>query len=135
MDNDAVRSSGDRTLVDMWIDGKSRTVSVTKAAIEAHLQLSPERAEQMSAEDRCEFVRANLRMLAATATDIVRQGDREATAVVIEAADLGGEAPKSAVDRRQSGDRRKGGDRRRSNLGPPPTGERRRGGDSRGSSR
>ena len=39
MDNDAVRTSGDRTLVDMWIDGKSRTVSVTKAAIEVHLHL------------------------------------------------------------------------------------------------
>jgi len=127
MDNDAVRTSGDRTLVDMWIDGKSRTVSVTKAAIEAHLRLSPERAEQMSAEDRCEFVRANLRMLAATATDVVRQGDREATAVVIEAEHLGGEAPKSTVDRRQSSDRRKGGDRRKANMGPPPTGERRRG--------
>ena len=127
MDNDAVRTSGDRTLVDMWIDGKSRTVSVTKAAIEAHLRLSPERAENMSPEDRCEFVRANLRMLAATATDIVRQGDREATAVVIEAEHLGGEAPKSTVDRRQSGDRRKGGDRRKANAGPPPTGERRRG--------
>ena len=127
MDNDAVRTSGDRTLVDMWIDGKSRTVSVTKAAIEVHLRLSPERAEQMSAEDRCEFVRANLRMLAATATDVVRQGDREATAVVIEAEHLGGEAPKSTVDRRQSSDRRKGGDRRKANMGPPPTGERRRG--------
>jgi len=127
MDNDAVRSSGDRTLVDMWIDGKSRTVSVTKAAIEAHLRLSPERAETMSPEDRCEFVRANLRMLAATATDVVRQGDREATAVVIEAEHLGGEAPKSTVDRRQSGDRRQGGDRRKANAGPPPTGERRRG--------
>jgi hypothetical protein len=127
MDNDAVRTSGDRTLVDMWIDGKSRTVSVTKAAIEAHLRLSPERAENMSPEDRCEFVRANLRMLAATATDIVRQGDREATAVVIEAEHLGGEAPKSTVDRRQSGDRRRGGDRRKANAGPPPTGERRRG--------
>jgi len=127
MDNDAVRTSGDRTLVDMWIDGKSRTVSVTKAAIEAHLRLSPERAETMSPEDRCEFVRANLRMLAATATDVVRQGDREATAVVIEAEHLGGEAPKSTVDRRQSGDRRQGGDRRKANAGPPPTGERRRG--------
>ena len=81
----------------------------------------------MSAEDRCEFVRANLRMLAATATDVVRQGDREATAVVIEAEHLGGEAPKSTVDRRQSGDRRQGGDRRKANAGPPPTGERRRG--------
>ena len=127
MDNDAVRTSGDRTLVDMWIDGKSRTVSVTKAAIEAHLRLSPERAETMSPEDRCEFVRANLRMLAATATEIVGQGDRDATAVVIEAEHLGGETPRSAVDRRQPGDRRKGGDRRKANMGPPPTGERRRG--------
>jgi hypothetical protein len=125
MDNDAVRTSGDTTLVDMWIGGKSRTVSVTKAAIEAHLRLSPERAEQMSADDRCEFVRANLRLLAATATDIVCQGDPNVTAVVIDAGHLGGQAPKA--DRRQGGDRRRGGDRRKAKLGPPPTGERRRG--------
>jgi hypothetical protein len=131
MDNDAVRTSGDRTLVDMWIDGKSRTVSVTKAAIEAHLGLSPERAEGMSGDDRCEFVRANLRLIASTATEVVRLTDPDAMAVTIDVGHLGGQAPRAASDRRQNGDRRKG-ERRKTSLGPPSAGERRRGGDRRG---
>ena len=130
MDNDAVRTSGDRTLVDMWIDGKFRTVSLTRAAIETHLQLPTDRAEEMSDEDRREFLRANLRLVAATATDLVRANDPDAPAVVIDAGQLGGQAARATGDP-PSGDRRKGGDRRKINLGPPRTGERRGRGDSR----
>jgi hypothetical protein len=129
MDNDAVRSSGDRTIVDMWIDGKFRSISVTRAAIEAHLGLSEERAAEMTDDDRREFVRANLKLLAAVATDRVRETDPDAATVLLER--LGGQAAQPREDRRQ-GDRRKGGDRRKSNLGAPATGERRRGGDTRG---
>lgn len=130
MDNDAVRTSGDRTLVDMWIDGKFRTVSLTRAAIEAHLQLPTDRAAEMSDEDRREFLRANLRLVAATATDLVRENDPDAPAVVIDAGQLGGQAARATGDS-LSGDRRKGGDRRKINLGPPRTGERRGRGVSR----
>jgi hypothetical protein len=130
MDNDAVRTSGDRTIVDMWIDGKFRSVSVTRAAIEAHLQLPAERAAEMTDDDRREFVRANLKLLASVAADRVRETDPDATIVMLER--ISGQAPQPRTDRRQS-DRRKGGDRRQSNLGPPRTGERRRGGDPRGS--
>ena len=129
MDNDAVRSSGDRTIVDMWIDGKFRSISVTKAAIEAHLGLSAERAEEMTDDDRREFVRANLKLLASVATDRVRETDPDAATVLLER--LSGQAVQPREDRRQS-DRRKGGDRRKVNLGPPKSGERRRGGDPRG---
>ena len=137
MDNDAVRTSGDQTLVDMWIDGKSRTVSISRAAIEAHLQLNPDRAAVMTDEDRREFVRGNLKLLATAASEIVQSGDRDATTVDIDVGQFTGNAPaapaQAATDRRQ-GDRRKGGDRRKVNLGPPPSGERRRGGrDQRGS--
>lgn len=129
MDNDAVRSSGDRTIVDMWIDGKFRSVSVTKAAIEAHLGLFGARAEEMTDDDRREFVRANLKLLASVATDRVRETDPDAPTVLLER--LSGQAAELKPDRRQ-GDRRKGGDRRKMSLGPPPGGERRRGGDPRG---
>ncbi len=131
MDNDAVRTSADRTLVDMWIDGKSRTVSVTRTAIETHLRLAPERAAAMSDEDRREFVRGNLKLVQSAATDFVRAGNPDALRVDIER--LSGNAPPPPSDRRQ-GDRRKGGDRRKAKLGPPPSGERRRGSrDQRGS--
>ena len=129
MDNDAVRSSGDRTIVDMWIDGKFRSVSVTKAAIEAHLQLSDEQAAEMTDDDRREFVRANLKLLAGAAADQVRDTDPDAATVLLER--LSGQPAQPRQDRRQS-DRRKGGDRRKANLGPPPSGDRRRGGDPRG---
>ena len=129
MDNDAVRSSGDRTIVDMWIDGKFRSISVTRAAIEAHLGLSAARAEEMTDDDRREFVRANLKLLASAAADWVRENDIDATTVLLER--LSGQAAPPREDRRQ-GDRRKGGDRRKSNNGPPASGERRRGGDTRG---
>ena len=134
MDNDAVRTSADRTLVDMWIDGKSRTVSISRAAIEAHLRLTPERAAAMSDEDRREFVRANLKLLASAATELVRANDPNASTVDIDVGEFtGSEPPPPSEDRRQ-GDRRRGGDRRKVNLGPPPSGERRRGNrDQRGS--
>jgi|KBSMisStaDraftv2_1062788.scaffolds.fasta_scaffold87701_2 hypothetical protein len=135
MDNDAVRTSADRTLVDMWIDGKSRTVSISRAAIEAHLRLTPDRAAAMTDEDRREFVRGNLKLIATAASELVRQGDGNATAVDIDVGQFTGNAapPPTAADRRQ-GDRRKGSDRRKVDLGPPPSGERRRGGrDQRGS--
>jgi hypothetical protein len=137
MDNDAVRTSGDQTLVDMWNEGKSRTVSISRAAIEAHLQLNPDRAAAMTDDDRREFVRGNLKLLATAASEIVQSGDRDATTVDIDVGQFTGNAPaaptSAATDRRQ-GDRRKGGDRRKVNLGPPPSGERRRGDrDQRGS--
>jgi len=134
MDNDAVRTSADRTLVDMWIDGKSRTVSISRAAIEAHLRLTPERAADMSDEDRREFVRANLKLLATAASELVRAGDANASAVDIDVGEFTGAAPAPPVADRRQGDRRSGGDRRKVDLGPPPSGERRRGGrDQRGS--
>jgi|SRR6185369_14672477 hypothetical protein len=129
MDNDAVRSSGDRTIVDMWIEGKFRSVSVTKAAIEAHLQLSDEQAAEMTDDDRREFVRANLKLLAAAAADQVRDTDPDAATVLLER--LSGPVAQPREERRR-GDRRKGGDRRKANLGPPASGDRRRGGDPRG---
>jgi len=134
MDNDAVRTSADRTLVDMWIDGKSRTVSISRAAIEAHLRLTPERAAAMSDEDRREFVRANLKLLASAATELVRANDPNASTVDIDVGEFTGSAPPPPSEDRRQGDRRRGGDRRKVNLGPPPSGERRRGNrDQRGS--
>lgn len=137
MDNDAVRTSADRTLVDMWIDGKSRTVSISRAAIEAHLRLTPDRAAAMTDEDRREFVRGNLKLLATAASELVRANDPNALLVDIDVGQFTGDAPApsapAASDRRQ-GDRRRGGDRRKANLGPPPSGERRKGDrDQRGS--
>ena len=128
MDNDAVRTSGDQTLVDMWIDGKLRAISVSREAIEGFLHLTPERAAAMTEAERGEFVRTHLTLVITAATTKLRQTGADADAVALEEGDLGGRAaqrPAARDGERRTGDRRKG-DRRKVNLGPPPTGERRR---------
>ena len=37
MENDSIRSSGTSTLVDIWVEGKVRAISVSQAAIGAFL--------------------------------------------------------------------------------------------------
>ena len=129
MENDSVRTTGSSTLVDMWIDGKLRAITVSREAIEAFLHLTPDRAISMSDDDRSEFVRTHLSLVVTSATAKLRNTDAAAAAVTLEGGDLGGRParqPRADDDgERRSGDRRKG-DRRKVNLGPPPTGERRR---------
>jgi len=124
MENDSVRSSGENTLVDMWIDGRLCAISVSREAIEAFLRMPPERAAAMSDDDRREFVRTHLSLVLTAAARGLRSTDPAADTVTIEAGQLGGQAAARMGDRRQ-GDRRKG-DRRKVNLGPPRSGERRR---------
>ncbi len=141
MENDSVRTSGGNTLVDMWIDGKLRSISVAGEAIDAFLHLSRERAAALSDDERREFVRTHLTLVVNAAATKLRASGVDADAVALERGDLGlrsappasgGDpdrraAPTAAAgdgDRR-SGDRRQG-DRRKINLGPPKSGERRR---------
>ena len=127
MENDSVRSSGTSTLVDLWIDGKLRAISVSREAIEGFLHLTPERAAAMSEGERSEFVRTHLTYVIRAATAKLRRTGADADAVAIEGGDLGGRAPQRPAPpdgERRSTDRRKG-DRRKVNLGPPPSGERR----------
>ena len=127
MENDSVRSSGTSTLVDMWIDGKLRAISVSREAIEGFLHLTPERAASMTEAERSEFVRTHLTLVITAATTKLRSTGTDADAVAIDAGDLGGRVtprPDPPDGERRTGDRRKG-DRRKVNLGPPPSGERR----------
>ena len=126
METDSVRTSGENTLVDVWIDGKMRSIAVSRDAIAAFLHLSSARAAALSDEDRREFVRTRLSVVVSAAKDKLRQADPDAGIVTLEAGSVAEAA--DARDRRQ-GDRRKG-DRRKANLGPPSSGERRKG-DSR----
>jgi hypothetical protein len=130
MENDSVRSSGDRTLVEMWIEGKLREVSVSAGAIDAFLQLPPDSAGAMSDEDRREFVRKHLSLVAAAAKDRLSHTFPEAAEITIESGQLGERGGGRMGDRRR-GDRRKG-DRRKADqstgrIGDRRAGERRRG--------
>jgi hypothetical protein len=124
MENDTVRTTGDNTLVDMWIDGKLRAIAVSRRAIEAFLRLPPDQAAALSDDDRNEFVRTHLTLILQSAAERLRDSDPGASSVAIGAGQLRHGTSRSN-ERRSGGDRRKG-DRRKSNLGPPPSGERRR---------
>jgi hypothetical protein len=124
METDSIRTSGENTVVDIWIDGKMRSVSVSGEAIAALLRLTPERAAALGDEDRVEFVRTHLDLVVNMARDRLRDMDSGAHAIAIDAGAGRGQAGVQAGERR-NGDRRKG-DRRKANLGPPASGERRR---------
>jgi hypothetical protein len=56
---DDLRSSGDDTILNLEVDGKRRCITITRAAVEAYLKLSPAEATRMSTAARSEFVRTN----------------------------------------------------------------------------
>ena len=120
MENDSIRSSGSNTLVDIWVDGKVRAISVTKAAIETFLGSAG--TSDMGEEGRCEFVRTHLRELATAVKLKLKASDCTADSITLEAGQLGGVGERRVGERRRT-DRRKvklrsetlpQGDRRRS---------------------
>lgn len=126
MENDSVRTTGETTVVDMWIDGKLRSVAVTRGAIEAFLQLPSSEAGRLSEDERSEFVRTHLTLVHMAAVERLRHSDAAGDVIRIEAGQLGtGRVTSSANADRRTGDRRKG-ERRKANLGPPGGVERRK---------
>lgn len=123
MESDSVRAMGDSTLVDLWIEGKFRAITISRQAIETYLQLAPGDAASMSETDRREFVRQHLGLVVSAATALLRSKPGTET-IVIEAGQLGGKPMSVAVEQPRSADRRKG-DRRKVNIGPPGGVERR----------
>lgn len=119
MENDSIRASGSDTLVDIWVEGKLRAISVTRAAIETFLGSAL--TSDMSDDGRCEFVRTHLPELATAVKAKLKNADPAADTIIIDAGQLGG------VGERRKGERRKT-DRRKTNLPPEslPHGERRR---------
>jgi hypothetical protein len=120
MESDSVRTMGDRTIVDLWIDGKFRAITVPRQAIESYLRLPPDRGTILTEDDRREFVRTHLSLVVQAASERLRL-DPGAEAVTIDA--FQGRSPPATAERRQT-DRRKG-DRRQRNAGPPGGVERR----------
>ena len=120
MENDSVRTMGDSTLVDLWIQGSFRAITISREAIESYLRLPP--GDVMSDTDRREFVRTHLGLVVKAATARLNASPGADT-IIIEAGQLGGEASRRPGERR-SGDRRRG-ERRKQNLGPPGGIERR----------
>ena len=123
MESNSVRAMGDSTLVDLWIEGKFRAITVSRQAIESFLGLAPDAAAAMGETERREFVRTHLSVVVSAATAWLRANPGAETIVIDTLNSSGG--PRSEEGERRSGDRRKG-ERRKINIGPPGGIERRR---------
>ena len=103
MENDSIRSSGTNTIVDVWVDGKVRSISITRSAIGAYLGF--DEAKTLSEDDRCEFVRNNLSLLMTAARNRLRELGPGTESVVIDTGDLprsdGRSGDRRATDRRK----------------------------------
>ena len=108
MENDSIRASGTDTLVDIWIDGKMRSISISLEAIGAYLDF--DRVAQMSDDERCEVIKNNLAVVLKAAKARLREGDPTIHSIALDAGHLPRPDGK-ATDRRRS-DRRKS-DRRK----------------------
>jgi hypothetical protein len=124
MENDSIRASGGNTLVDVWIDGKLRGISVSRGAIETFLALTPHQAAAMSENDRCEFVRTRLPIVLTAAKMQLREMNPAADSVSIDSGQLGSTGRVRAGDRRKT-ERRKTERRNPKGSEPPRAGDRR----------
>lgn len=126
MENDSIRTSGNDTLVDIWINGKLRAICVTREGIDTYVGF--DEAARMTDDRRCEFVRTHLPLVISAVKARLRDNPN-ADSVRIEAGQL------SAGPERRKGERRRS-DRRKVTKPKEelPLGERRRG-ERRGSER
>jgi hypothetical protein len=127
MENDSIRSSGENTLVTIWIEGKLRNISITRGAIESLMKLPPNRAGTLTDDECREYVRTHLGMVTAAARNQLLDNDPDADTIAIEGGQPGMQEGAPVGDRRK-GDRRKG---ERRKVKKPVVHDRRRGGDRR----
>jgi hypothetical protein len=129
MENDSIRSSGTDTLIELWIDGKLRAISISQEAIGAFVGFTEMTA--MTDKDRCEFVRTNLPLVIAAAKMRLKD-DPDAETVTLDAGQL--PRPDGRKGERRNGDRRKA-ERRKTAREPDPTRPNRRRSDRRAGER
>ncbi len=82
MESNSVRAMGDTTLVDLWIEGKFRAITVSRQAIESYLGVAPDAAESMGETDRREFVRTHLSVVVSAAIAWLRANPEAETIVI-----------------------------------------------------
>jgi len=121
MENDSIRASGTDMLVDIWIEGKMRSICISQEALGAYLDF--DRVARMSDDERCEVVRTNLATVLTAAKQRLREGDPTAQIIVIDAGHL--PRPDGKATNRRKSDRRKT-DRRKTSRPMGTSPERRR---------
>jgi hypothetical protein len=105
MENDSIRASGNHTLVDIWINGKLRAISVSREAIDAYVGF--DKATAMSDEDRCEFIRTHLPLVVSAAKARLHDASPGADSVLIDNGHLGSRGGDRRKAERRKADRRK----------------------------
>ena len=83
-----VWTHGQNTEFEAWVAGESRTVVVTREAIEEYLGLNPDHAAAMSHEERIDFVGDNLPVLIAAANRKIDPIDRMEDLVTLRRGDI-----------------------------------------------
>lgn len=122
MEGDSIRTSGNDTFVDIWIEGKVRSICISRAAIDAHLGF--DRGANLSEDERREFVRANLPLVISAAKSRLAETGPTADSIMIDAGQLpGGKAGERRKTERRKTERRKTA----KPVAELPHGERRRG--------
>jgi len=104
MENDSIRASGNNTVVDIWIDGKLRSICVTNEAIGAFAGFDDPAA--LTEDGRCEFVRTNLSLIVTAAKTRLRLTNPASDSVIVDAGHL--PRPDGRIGDRRKGERRKG---------------------------
>jgi len=102
MENDSIRASGTNTLIDLWLNGRMRSICVSQEAIGAIVGF--DQMSAMSDKERCEFVRTNLPLVIGAAQKRLAD-DADSDSISID----GGELPRpdGRAGERRAGDRRK----------------------------
>ena len=129
MESDSIRSSGSDTLIELWIDGKLRAISISQEAIGAFVGFTQMTA--MGEKERCEFVRTNLPLVIAAAKARLND-DPDIETLTLDAGQL--PRPDGRQGERRQQDRRKG-ERRKTDRQPDPSHPDRRRGDRRAGER
>ena len=101
MENDSIRASGTNTLIDLWLNGRMRSICVSQEAIGAIVGF--DQMSAMSDKERCEFVRANLPLVIGAAQERLAD-DAESDSISIDAGEL--PRPDGRAGERRAGDRR-----------------------------
>ncbi|HEX5259390.1 MAG TPA: hypothetical protein VFW35_11510 [Sphingomicrobium sp.] len=118
MESDSIRPSGNNTLIDIWIEGRLRSICVAREAIESFLG---SKAPAATSEDsRCEFVRGHLPQVVSAVKAKLRSNP-SAESIIVDSGELGGVGERRKVERRKT-------ERRKVSrpAGSLPDGERRR---------
>ena len=120
MENDTIRASGGNTLVDIWIDGRMRSICVAREAIEF---LCDEAA--MTEKERCEFVRTHLALVIKAARQRLEDGLTPGATIMIAAGQMD---PAGKGGKMWKAERRKEQPARKADRPSaiPPSGNRRR---------